>query len=117
MQQRRRSPRFSGWELSAADSGRARESYGELFGWRFQPLEDQDYQMSYDAGGAIAGSDDVGSPTVYFGVDDIDAVVARVQELGGAGGEKQEIPGVGYYAICEDFEGNRIGLYQDASAG
>jgi predicted enzyme related to lactoylglutathione lyase len=81
-----------------------------------EPFDGQDYQMSYEAGGAIVGSDDVGSPTVYFGVEDIDAVVARVEELGGAAGEKQEIPGVGYYAICEDSEGNRIGLYEDSSS-
>jgi predicted enzyme related to lactoylglutathione lyase len=54
-------------------------------------------------------------PTVFFGVEDLDAAIARVRELGGEAGEKQEIPGIGFYAQCMDTEGNPIGLYQDAS--
>ena len=68
--------------------------------------------MSYEAGGAIFGAPDQHGPIVYFGVEDVDAAIARVKELGGTGGEKQEIPGVGYYAHCADTEGNLIGLYQ-----
>ena len=36
-------------------------------------------------------------------------------ELGGDAGDKQEIPGNGFYAVCMDSEGNPSGLYQDAS--
>ena len=101
------------FELPAGDSQRARSFYADMFGWQFQPYEGQDYHMSYDAGGAIFGAPGQTCPIVYFGVEDVDEAIARVQELGGTGGEKQEIPGVGYYAQCTDTEGNPIGLYQN----
>jgi predicted enzyme related to lactoylglutathione lyase len=71
--------------------------------------------MSYEAGGAIVASAEQTGPTVFFGVEDLDAAIARVREVVGEAGEKQEIPGIGYYARCEDTEGNPIGLYQTAA--
>ena len=103
------------FEVPASDSERARSFYRDLLGWQFEGYDGQDYHLSYGAGGAITGSEEVGSPLVFFGVDDIAAAITRVEELGGTGGERQEIAGIGYYAHCQDSEGNRIGLYQDAS--
>ena len=104
------------FEVPAANTARARAFYGDLFGWQFQPFEGEDYHMTYEAGGAIMAAPEQNGPIVYFGVEDIDAAIARVGELGGSGGEKQEIPGVGVYANCTDTEGNPIGLYQNAAA-
>ena len=70
--------------------------------------------MSYEAGGAIFGAPDQHGPIVHFGVDDVDAAIATVEELGGTVGEKHEIPGVGYDAQCTDTEGNPIGRCQNA---
>ena len=103
------------FEVPAGDTARARSFYGDLFGWQFQPYEGQDYHMTYEAGGAIFAAPEQTGPIVYFGVEDLDAAIERVRELGGDAGEKQEIPGVGFYAECTDTEGNPIGLYQDAS--
>jgi predicted enzyme related to lactoylglutathione lyase len=103
------------FEVPAGDTERARSFYGQLFGWQFQQFGDQDYHTTSEAGGAIFGAPGQTGPVVYFGVDDVEAAIARVEELGGTSGEKQEIPGVGYYAQCKDTEGNQIGLYQDAS--
>jgi uncharacterized protein len=104
------------FEVPAADTARARSFYGDLFGWQFQPYEDQDYHLTYEAGGAIFAAPEQKGPMVFFGVENIDSAIARVRELGGEAGEKQEIPGVGYYAHCSDTEGNPIGVYQDAAA-
>lgn len=101
------------FEIPAAQTERARHFYKQLFGWEYETFEGQDYHMSYQAGGAISAYEQPGNPIVYFGVEDIDAAIARVEELGGTGGERAEIPGVGYHAQCQDSEGNRIGLYQD----
>ena len=103
------------FELPAADTRRARTFYGELFGWTFQSDEGSDYHMSHDVGGAIFSDAEQHGPKVYFGVADIDPAIARVRDLGGTAGEKQEIPGVGWYAECTDTEGNPVGLYQDAT--
>ncbi|MGH7130174.1 MAG: hypothetical protein ACREIV_16515, partial [Planctomycetaceae bacterium] len=49
---------------------------------------------------------------VYFDVDDINAGNARVQELGGEAGEAMSVPGMGWFALCKDPEGNDFGLWQ-----
>ena len=100
------------FEIPAEDTERARNFYGRLFGWQFQPFDGEDYHMTYEGGGAIVKARVEAGPTVYFGTVDIDAAIARVRDLGGEAAEKQEIAGVGSYAQCTDTEGNPFGLYQ-----
>lgn len=106
------------FELPAEDTARARAFYGSLFGWQFQAWEGPiEYHMT-EAGGEPGGAiyprqADERGPVVYFGVDDIDASLARVAELGGAVEQgKQPIPGIGWYAHCRDTEGNPFSLFQ-----
>ncbi len=100
------------FEVPAADTKRAREFYGQLFGWQFEAFGGMDYHTTYDGGGAIESGSGERAILVYFGVVDVDAAAARVRELGGAAGDTQEIPGVGRYARCTDSEGNAFGLYE-----
>jgi predicted enzyme related to lactoylglutathione lyase len=105
------------FELPAADTDRARDFYARLFGWNFERFGDEDYHTTYDASGAVYGAPGEKGLLAYFGVDDVDAAIARVRELGGEAGEKQAVPGVGEYAHCSDLDGNRFGLYrQEGSA-
>ncbi len=104
------------FELPAADTQRARDFYGRLLGWTFEPFGDDDYHMASEAGGAIYAAAENGL-LAYFGVDDIDAAVARVRELGGEAGPAEELPGIGRYAHCTDSEGNRFALHQQDGAG
>jgi uncharacterized protein len=109
------------FELPADDTARARDFWSSLFGWTFRgwdgPIE---YHMTegVDPGGAIYPADgDERGPIVYFDVDDMDAAIGRVRELGGEADDKQPIPGVGWFARARDTEGNRFSLYQsDESA-
>jgi len=99
------------FEVAGDDGNRARQFYGSLFGWTFQPFgEEGDYQMT--DGGAVYTNKDGKGIIVYFGSSDLDASIARVKELGGEAGEPHEIPGTGRYTICTDSEGNAFGLYQ-----
>jgi uncharacterized protein len=100
------------FELPAADTDRARDFYGRLFGWHFERFGDDDYHMAAEASGAVYGAPGDKGMLAYFGVDDIDAAIARVRELGGEVGAKQAVPGVGQYAHCSDLDGNRFGLYR-----
>ena len=49
----------------------------------------------------------------YFDVDDINPGAARVKELGGEANEPGPVPGMGWFAICSDTEGNEFGLWQN----
>jgi predicted enzyme related to lactoylglutathione lyase len=56
------------------------------------------------------------SVTVYFIVPDtIEAAILRVEQGGGKviiPKTKIEVEGRGYFAVCTDSEGNRVGLYE-----
>ena len=111
-------------EIPAKDTSKAREFWGGLFGWQFQelpgPVEYHMTQITDKAGGAIYNNPEGNTDglRVYFDVDDINAGVARVRELGGEPNEPQAVPGMGWFAGCKDAVGNDFGLWQtDESAG
>lgn len=100
------------FELPSADTEKARSFYSGLLGWSFEDFGGRDYHASTEAGGAVQHDPAGGGPLVYFGVADVDAAAATVRRLGGTAGDREEIPGVGFYAKCVDLDGNRFGLYQ-----
>lgn len=104
------------FEMPSRDTARAREFYSSLFAWRFEPFPGMDYHMAGEAGGAVYANPAAQGITAYFGVADVEETARQVAELGGQAGEKQEIPGVGFYVHCEDLYGNRFGIYQEAAA-
>jgi predicted enzyme related to lactoylglutathione lyase len=60
----------------------------------------------------------LGGPRVYFDVDDVQAAVAKVKELGGEAAEAMPVPGLGWFATCKDNVGNDFGVWQtDPNAG
>jgi uncharacterized protein len=112
------------YEIAAKDADRAQAFWGGLFGWSFQGsgMPEMDYRMAQiteSAGAALyAGPEKVGHPIVYHAVDDIDASIAKVNELGGSAEDKMPVPGHGWFAACKDTEGNSFSLWQgDSSAG
>jgi uncharacterized protein len=109
-------------EIPAGDTSKAREFWGGLFGWQFQefegsPTEYHMTRMDDTSGGAIYEPDpaDKRGVRVYFDVDDINAGTARVNELGGQAGEAAPVPGMGWFSVCKDTEGNEFGLWQNDS--
>lgn len=109
------------FEFPADDTGRAREFWSSLFGWSFRdwegPIEYHTIE-GIEPGGAIypAQSGERG-PIVYFDVDDMDAAVRRVRDLGGEAEDKQPIPRIGWFSRAKDSEGNPFSLFSsDESA-
>jgi len=112
------------YELPTEDVDRAQAFWGGLFGWQFQGsgMPEMDYRMAQiceTAGVAIFPSEErPGHANVYHAVDDIDASVTRVRDLGGHAEDKSPVPGHGWFAACKDTEGNAFHLWQgDPSAG
>jgi predicted enzyme related to lactoylglutathione lyase len=65
-------------------------------------------------GGLLASGGPVKSTTNTIQVDSVDATAAAVKSAGGKQhSPKAAIPGVGYFAYCEDTEGNVFGLMQN----
>jgi len=110
------------FEIPSDDTSKSRAFWGGLFGWEFQefpgPFEYHMTRISEQAGAAITNMES-GKRGIrsYFDVDDINAGVARVRELGGEGGDPAPVPSMGWFAVCKDPEGNDFGLWQtDPSA-
>jgi predicted enzyme related to lactoylglutathione lyase len=109
-------------ELPAGDTSRSRQFWSSLFGWQFQafegPTEYHMTQLSDTQGAAVLPAEGNGrAARPYFSVDDVNAGVARVRELGGQADNAMPVPGMGWFATCQDSEGTAFGLWQtDPSA-
>ena len=122
------------FEIHAGDPERAQAFYRKLFGWQFQkwegPMEywlvttGPDDKLGINGGllrrqGAPpADGQAVNAYVCTVGVDDLDAALARIGELGGIMAvPKMPIPGMGWLAYVKDPEGNILGMMQiDPSA-
>lgn len=111
-------------EIPATNSSEAGKFYGEVFGWNIQTDPTYNYTMFAIEGGlgggfvqptaASANNPEykIDSLLVYIGTDDIDASLASVEAHGGKTiMPKQEIPGVGWFAIFRDPSGNQVALF------
>ena len=91
-----------------------------MFGWEFSEVEGFGGYPIYTAGpgglgGGMGKRGEMAGQTTrnYIAVDDVDAAIAKVRELGGTITEgKTEIPGMGWYAVGTDSEGNTLALYK-----
>jgi predicted enzyme related to lactoylglutathione lyase len=109
------------FEIPVSDMDRAARFYGELLG---NPLERADFgevphafvTSGKDAIGALV-KDPNNKPAgdgnlVYFGTQDIEAAISRVEALGaGVLVPKTAIGEHGHIAVLRDSEGNRVGLH------
>ena len=102
-------------EIAASDAPRAHAFWTGLFDWRFNavPSAEQPYVMAQEGNlGLGLYHDDEPGLWPYFYVPDLDVSTRRVEELGGRVLHQGPVEGVGWYARCEDTEGNRFGLFQ-----
>lgn len=104
------------FEVPSDDTAKASAFYGKLFGWSFEEFGGPDYRMAGAAGGAVYRDPAARGLMAYFDVEDVDAAAARVRDLGGSAGEKQEIPQTGWFVHCADLDGNKFGLFRAAAS-
>jgi uncharacterized protein len=110
-------------EIPADDTDGSRAFWRSLFGWEFKNFEGgpSEYHMARigDASGVAITDGEPGKKGTrpYFSVDDINAGVAQVRELGGESSDAMPVPSMGWFATCTDPHGNEFGLWQtDESA-
>jgi predicted enzyme related to lactoylglutathione lyase len=116
------------FEIPADDIERATAFYRSAFRWDITSMEGMNYwglttTPSNDEGplgpGAINGGmfekeAQLRTPIITIDVDDIDAALARIEELGGATVQpKEDVAGMGFSAYFTDSEGNLMGLWQN----
>ena len=114
------------FEIPVDDPDRAEAFYRDVFGWTFQRYEAApDYYGLATTGesnpginGALFKRSPDSAVTLTMSVDSIEDALAKVKAKGGKEVQaKMPIPGMGYFATCEDTEGNRFGIFtNDESA-
>ena len=109
------------FEIPADDLARAKKFYSSLFGWRINPFPAMADYQHIDTGGADA-SPDGGlmkrmhpghTITNYIMVASVTKHMAKVKKLGGdICRPKIAVPGMGYFAICQDTENNTFAIWE-----
>ena len=109
------------FEIPADKPERARKFYSKLFGWKINPFPSMPDYQHIDTGGADA-SPDGGlmkrmhpgqAITQYVLVPSVTRAVAKVEKLGGSICKpKSAVPGMGYFAVCQDTENNTFAVWE-----
>jgi predicted enzyme related to lactoylglutathione lyase len=114
------------FEIPTDDLDRAKNFYRKLFGWKIEPFpgmsgpDGQNY-LHIDTGGEDASPDGgmmkrmhPQQPiTNYVRVPSVSAYMARVGKLGGkVCVPKTAVMGMGFFAVCQDTEGNTFALWE-----
>ena len=109
------------FDIPADDLPRAKKFYSALFGWKIKRFPGMPDYWHIDTGGKDASPDGGLMPrqhqehpiTNYVAVASVDKAVAKVQKLGGTICKpKTAVPHMGYFAICQDTEGNMFALWE-----
>src|SRR5262245_4961731 len=111
-------------EIPVTDMTRAKDFYSKTLGLKYKMHSADEYELAlieasptaFGTGGAL-----VKGPTyepsydgamTYFGTDDIEGVLNKVEKAGGdVVHPRKSIGEYGFVAYFEDTEGNRIGLH------
>lgn len=118
------------FELPADDAERAQGFYRDAFGWSMNPMPEMHYTMVSTAeagedympvergvinGGMAERGGPVTAPVITIGVDDIEASLKKVEDLGGKTVQgRMPVGDMGFAAYFTDTEGNTVGLWQNA---
>lgn len=108
------------FELGVGNVEKGRGFYERLFGWTFERgPSGAGYMM--ETGGVPGGmhpGDAGGGPYIFFRIDDMDAAVVRVRELGGevdetnVEGDAETVARFGRFRLCRDDQGSPFGLHE-----
>lgn len=114
-------PRVVHFEIPADNPERAAAFYKKAFGWKIEKWPGpMDYWMvntgpdgAPGINGGLMKKGNVSTTTNTIGVESVDNAVVAVTNAGGKQiMPKTPIPTVGYFAYCQDTEGNLFGVMQ-----
>ncbi|MGH8774247.1 MAG: VOC family protein [Jiangellaceae bacterium] len=108
------------FEIGVDDAERGRAFYQGVFGWTFErgPSGQGFVIGTPNVSGGMHGGDHAAAPLLFFQVDDIDAAITRVRELGGVvddvdvEGDDESTARFGRFTMCKDDQGSPFGLHQ-----
>ena len=110
------------FDMTARNPERASKFYSSIFDWKIEKFDGPDDYWVITTGdddepginGGLMASGDTDVQTAYsISVPSVDDCLVKVEAGGGTVvGTKRTIPGVGYFAYCEDTEDNAFGIIE-----
>ena len=116
------------FEIPADDVEKLRKFYSELFGWKIEkmpgpmdywgiatvPIDDKGMPVRPGVnGGMMKRQNPEHKPVNYIAVESVDEYVKKIEALGGKViVPKMEVPGIGWWAMALDPEGNQFAMLQ-----
>ena len=116
------------FEIPADDVEKLRKFYSELFGWKIEktpgpidywmietiPVSEKETALHRGVnGGMMKRQNPEHRPVNYIAVESVDDYVKKIEALGGRIlVAKMEVPGVGWWALALDPEGNQFAILQ-----
>jgi len=116
------------FEIPADDVEKLRKFYSELFGWRIErmpgpmeywaietvPIDEKGRPVRPGVNGGLFKRESPDqNPLNYVAVDSVDEHIKKIKALGGKIVlTKQEVPGIGWWALGADPEGNPVAIFQ-----
>jgi predicted enzyme related to lactoylglutathione lyase len=123
------SGRIVHFEIPFDDQERASAFYEKAFDWQLASMPGMGYTLvttgpsgdtgptepGYINGGMLQRQNPITSPVLTIDVDDIDAALTTIGELGGSTIRgKEPVGDMGFAAYITDSEGNLVGLWENA---
>ena len=112
------------FEVAGKDRDALKHFYSSLFDWKLADMDEMSYTTVEASDGGIPGGIGAapeghgGHVTFYVQVDEIEAALARAEELGGKRVMgPMDLPGGGQIGMFTDPEGHEIGLVRQAEQG
>jgi uncharacterized protein len=121
------------FEIPCDDGDRARQFYGDVFGWQLMHMPEMDYTIvstgptdpekgatepGFINGGMMKREGIWTAPNIVIDVANIEDALKSVGEHGGSTvQERQAVGDMGFAAYFTDPEGNLVGLWETASGG
>ncbi len=116
-------PRPVHFDIAADDPDRAMKFYKDVFGWKFNKWDGPlDYWLATTGkedepginGGISRRNKQVPGVMNTIGVQSVDKYMKKIEAKGGKIlMPKLAIPGIGWFATCQDTEGNVFGIIQE----
>ena len=115
------------FEIPASDVEKVKKFYVDLFGWKIEKTPNMEYYMVETVpmdekgnllrpginGGLYKRDSPQQQALNYINVESVEEYSKKVADLGGQiVVKKTEIPGMGWFAIAVDPEGNVFGLFE-----
>jgi len=109
------------FEIPADNMERAKKFYGALFGWKINAFPGMPDYWHIDTGGnddspdggMMARKHPSQPITSYISVKSVAQSAKKVEKLGGKiCMPKTGVPSMGYFAVCQDTEGNVFALWE-----